>query len=217
MSGQFGAPTIFVEGKDDLYAIVHLLIRHGIPYDRKPWPPGLPTFKPAEGVEELLSGIALGVKVSTNKTIGFVLDADSPLASRWDAVRRQLGQAGVDTPEALPTDGFTGESPKYRARVGVWLMPDNQQDGRLETLLQSLIDENDALINHAGLATCEAKWLGAKFSTPDLGKATLHTWLAWQEEPGKPYGTAIRAKYFGIDSLAARQFVAWFKRLFAIP
>ncbi len=217
MLGQMGSPTVFVEGKDDLNVMVHLLIRHGIPYDCKPWPPGLPTFKPTEGVEELLSGIALGVKVSTNKTIGFVLDADSPLASRWDAVRRQLEQVGVETPKTPPADGFTGESPKYGATVGVWLMPDNRQDGRLETFLQSLIDENDALINHAGQATCEAKWLGAKFSTPDLDKATLHTWLAWQEEPGTPYGTAICARYFGADSPAARQFVAWFKRLFAIP
>ena len=216
MPGKMGASTVLVEGKDDLSVMVHLLIRHGIPYDCKPWPPSLPTFKPTGGVEELLSGMALAVKISTNKTIGFVLDADSPLASRWDAVRRQLEQVEIDTPQTPPTDGFIGESPKYRAKVGVWLMPDNQQDGRLETLLQSLIDENDALINHAGQATCEAKWLGAKFSTPDLAKATLHAWLAWQERPGLPYGTAIRAKYFGIDSPAAQQFVDWFKRLFAI-
>ena len=58
--------------------------------------------------------------------------------------------------------------------------------------------------------------LGALFSEPDKMKAILHAWLAWQEEPGCPYGTAIRAKYFGDDSPAATKFVAWFRRLFEI-
>ena len=211
---------VHVEGSDDLHAIMHLLRHHGIEaVQRNPKgnPPGVPTLEPKGGKNGVLDGMTAAVMAGTDKIVGFVLDADTPLASRWEAVRGRLREAGVDTPATPPTDGFIGESPKYRATVGVWLMPDNQQDGRLETFLQSLIDENDALINHAGQATCEAKRLGAKFSTPDLDKATLHTWLAWQEEPGRPYGTAIRARYFGADSPAARQFVAWFKRLFAIP
>lgn len=36
-------------------------------------------------------------------------------------------------------------------------------------------------------------------------------------EPGLPYGKAIRAGFFGQESEAAGRFVAWFRRLFALP
>lgn len=217
MPGTLSKLAVHVEGKDDLHSMVQLLIRHGVDYDSKPWPPEFPKFVDSEGSESLLAGIPLAVKLSTDKTIGFVLDADSPVASRWEAVRGRLKEAEVDTPEAPPADGFIGKSSKWRARVGVWLMPDNQHPGTLETFLSELVATDDPLIDHAATATATAKQLGATFPEPDTKKATLHAWLAWQKEPGRPYGTAIRARYFGVDSPAAEQFVAWFKRLFAIP
>ena len=45
-------------------------------------------------------------------------------------------------------------------------------------------------------------------------KAVLHAWLAWQQRPGRPYGTAITARYIGHDSPAALRFVEWFQRVF---
>jgi len=52
---------------------------------------------------------------------------------------------------------------------------------------------------------------------PDRGKSTLHTWLAWQETPGLPFGTALRAEFFRHDTEDALRFVAWFRRLFVDP
>ncbi len=217
MAGALSRPKIRVEGKNDLHSMVQLLIRHGLDYDSEPWPPEFPEFIDSESCEKLLAGMPLAVELGTDRTIGFVLDADSPLASRWEAVRGQLRKVGVDTPNAPPPGGFIGESPKYQARVGVWLMPDNQRPGTLETFLSDLVAADDPLIDHATTATTDAKQLGAKFSEPDTKKAVLHAWLAWQKRPGVPYGTAICAKYFGVDSPAAMRFVDWFKTLFAIP
>ena len=96
-------------------------------------------------------------------------------------------------------------------------MPDNCHDGKLEDFLRLLIDEKDPLIDHATSATDVArKQFNAKFTEPDQIKAIIHSWLAWQEKPGEPYGTAIRAKYFGQNSKAATAFVAWFKKLYGI-
>lgn len=169
MPGTVGKSEVRVEGKNDLHSMVQLLIRHGVNYDSKPWPPEFPRFVDSEGFEKLLKGIPLAVELGTGNTIGFVLDADSPLASRWAAVRGQLQKVEVETPDTPPPEGFVGKSEKYRTRVGVWLMPDNQRPGTLETFLSV------------------------------------------------PYGTAICARYFGVGSAAAQQFVAWFKALFAIP
>ena len=64
---------------------------------------------------------------------------------------------------------------------------------------------------HARKATSVAKGLGARFREIDTAKANLHAWLAWQKNPGRPYGVAVRSEYFGHDSPEARAFVGWFR------
>jgi len=208
--------SLHVEGPDDLHAILRLLERHGVPYAKAPLLPSLPRIVDTGGKEPLLAGMPRAVQVSTGRPIGFVLDADSPLASTWNAVRNRLAEAGVPLPQAPDPTGFIGASPAYRATVGVWLMPDNEHDGTLETFLRSLIEERDRLIGHAGAATDRAKQLGAGFPEVRQSKAVMHAWLAWQEQPGLPYGAAVTAQYFRHDSPAALAFIAWFKQLYGI-
>ena len=123
----------------------------------------------------------------------------------------------METPDEVPQEGFVGEVEAYRARVGVWLMPNNQREGTLENFLRDLVEEADPLLPCAEESSRRAKELGAGFSANDTDKAVLHTWLAWQEETGLPYGTAMRARYFRDDSLAAQAFVTWFRAVFKIP
>ena len=205
-----------VEGPDDLHSILHLLLRHGIRYQARPLSAELPGINAIEGITDLLQGMTRAIQFSTGHAIGFVLDADSPLHTRWLAVRDRLEAVGVHAHDSAPACGFVGTSALYDARVGVWLMPDNQQDGKLETFLRFLVDGDDALIGHAEAATAKAKEIGARFTEPDHIKAVLHAWLAWQKEPGRPFGVAIQAKYFRHDSPAANAFVAWFKTLYGI-
>ena len=208
--------SLHVEGKDDLHAICHLLIRHGIDYDQRPWPGNFPRIKEIGGKEPLLSGIETAVSVSNRRSIGFVLDANSSLHDRWVAVTSKLERVNVEVPGEIPPGGFVGRAPEFNARVGVWLMPDNRREGALEHFLLDLVQENDRLLPHAENSTTRARELNADLSENDERKAVLHAWLAWQEEPGLPYGSAIRARYFRHDSQAARSFVIWFRRLFGI-
>ena len=85
------AAILLVEGPDDLHTIMHLLIRHGFDYNTRTQrgKSPLPELKSVGGVDELLESIEATVKGSYDR-IGFVLDADSPLASRWQAVRDRL-------------------------------------------------------------------------------------------------------------------------------
>lgn len=213
---------LYVEGIDDQWSLLSLLHRHGVDYPpgRKPWdtPPELPLFQQAGSVEGLLDSIATNVKASTGRPVGFILDADAPIASRWKAVRDRLARVGVSAAgDVPPPDGFIGESTDYKVpAVGVWLMPDNVRDGKLEDFLADLIAEGDGLIGHARKATAEARGLGAAFSDPDVIKAEVHSWLSWQEEPGKPYGQAMMARYFRHDAAVAARFVAWFRRLYGL-
>src|SRR5215470_9168404 len=137
MPGSLERSKLRVEGRDDLHAIINLLRRQGIDYDPKPWPEAYPELESAESIEKLLEGMEIAIRVGGGCVSGFVLDADSPLIHRWQAVRDRLIRVDVQpVPSAPPADGFIGESATFKTRVGVWLMPDNQQDGNLETFLR---------------------------------------------------------------------------------
>ena len=204
-----------VEGNDDKHAIIHLLARHGIDcglHSRLVW---APTVEATGGKDMLLRDIDLSIRASSGRAVGFVLDTDLSLNDRWQAVSDRLQRSGVEVPECIPGDGFVGEAPDFRTRVGVWFMPDNEQTGQLEDFLETLVRETDPILSHAREATTRAKFMhGAAFPETKMTNAILHAWLAWQEEPGLPYGTAIRAKYFRHDTLVAGKFVRWFRRVF---
>ena len=217
MAASRSRSRLHVEGTDDSHVIRHLLIRRGIDYDQTPWPAEFPRIEEIGGKTDLLEGVETAVRVSNNRSVGFVLDANSSLRDCWTAVSSRLRRVGVEAPDAIPREGFDGEAEAYRARVGVWLMPDNQRDGTLENFLRSLVQDDDPLFPYAEESAKHAKELGADFSANDADKALLHTWLAWQEEPGLPYGTAMRARYFRDDSPAAQAFVTWFRAVFNIP
>lgn len=92
-------------------------------------------------------------------------------------------------------------------------MPDNGATGSLEAFLSSLVPTGDPLWPLAQRSTDQAKNLGARFSDASHPKAELHTWLAWQKQPGRPFGTALTARYFQHDAPAAQAFVDWYRQL----
>jgi len=108
-------------------------------------------------------------------------------------------------------------------KVGIWVMPDNQSTGCLEDFLQNLIGKDDKLHAHAkdfvaGLP--EKRFLNNKepeeseFNKIHRSKAIMHTWLAWQEEPGKPFGQSITAHYLDPNLPLGQTFAAWLHKLF---
>ena len=202
---------LYVEGKDDIYAIRQLLIRHGFGHQE------VQEFGEVMGDKQgVLDAIRVAVSAGTGKSLGFVMDANDSPQNTWQAVTARLRQVGVQTPKEIHEGGFVGESKAYKARVGVWLMPDNRKTGALEDFLRDLIEEGDPLFTHAEDSAREAKSHGAQYSDRNYLKAVLHTWLAWQKKPGRPYGTAIGARYFGADGATAERFINWFRNVFGV-
>ena len=198
---------LWVEGSDDDHTIRHLLIRHGVDYDHKPWSTWIPSIEQAGNKDQLLQTVERSVRASTNRAVGFVLDADSSPWDQWKAMLSRLQRAGVNAPEDIPLEGFVGQSQTYHTRVGAWLMPDNQQAGTLENFLMTLVKEGDPLLPHARESTIQAKnQFEANYRDTDKKKAVLHAWLAWQSRPGVPYGTAIKAQFFRQDKSRGRTF-----------
>lgn len=217
MSGSMEKSALRVEGEDDKQMILHLLRRHGVNLDEKPMASALPEIKPTHGVGELLKTMDSHIKGSVDRVIGFVLDGDIDPQKQWSKIAKCLLGFGVEVDSIPRIGGFRTRIEELNATVGVWLMPDNASPGVLEDFLRRIIDVDNRLIGFAEHASDEARAShGALFPTAARTKAVIRTWLAWQEEPGHPYGRALAKRYFNSDSDLALQFVTWFKELYGI-
>ena len=204
-----GSKVLLVEGKDDKHVLKHICRNRGIP--------GLVSIESIEGAERLLDHFPIRLKRSKDEgdTIGVVIDADTDLDARWLRIRNRLTQAGYRNVPDLPNPQGTILDPSNRPilpKFGVWIMPDNKTTGILEDFLRFLIPQPDALLNYA--ETCVDSVPEQRFTDLDEPKALMHTWLAWQEEPGRPYGTAITARFLDAGLPQADALASWLKRLF---
>ena len=206
-----GKKTLLVEGTDDKHVIMHICgNRDG---------PCLDKIKRHGNVEDLIDNLAeeLRAAVDEDDVVGVVVDADTNIANRWQAIRNQILRAGYTTvPEEPRADGTIISRPnnKLLPRMGVWIMPNNRTDGILENFLKFLIPRDDPLFGHAEACVASIPDGAQRFKDIHKPKAMIHTWLAWQEEPGKPYGTAITARFLDPCVPEANVLVSWLRRLF---
>lgn len=220
---------LLVEGDDDkrfVPELVELGVGSGFQWERDGRP--IVHIEPRGGAESLLAPgtIAAHLSATGREAVGVVVDADYPPAQRWDAVRSRLladlvwlGIDSGEVPDTPPEHGFimnldqdASASPR---RLGVWIMPDNRKPGMLETLALSLITEGK-LLDFAGKTCQEAKNHGALWKDAHLDKAVVHTWLAWQDPPGRQLHQAVKERMLDPSVPAGRAFVDWFRKLFGI-
>jgi hypothetical protein len=202
---------LLVEGSDDLHSVIHLMAKSGFNWDDES--ATRPFVSPEGGLPNLLKSVPVALK-GTYQRIGIILDANSSLSDRWAQIRNLAGRAGVPLPESPDPDGTVVDGRQPGSRIGIWLMPDNRSPGTLEDFLYRLVPPAEPVWIHADAATVEARQRGARCPPKDHVKSVLHAWLAWQEEPGLPFGTALKSGVFETGSESARRFIAWFNRLF---
>lgn len=205
-----GRKLLLVEGKDDEHVLRHLCeIRNVGRVDE---------IKSHGGVEELLESIRVRLRASEEGDIvGVVIDADTDLTARWQSLWDRLIDAGYQGVRENPaSEGTVLEPPadKLLPRVGIWIMPDNQTPGILEDFLSFLLPPDSRLYAHAQASVDSIPEGEQRFRACDRPKAIIHTWLAWQEKPGRPLGTAITARFLNPDVTQVDDFIAWLQRLY---
>jgi len=207
---------LWVEGKNELHVISHLCEYHHVPESFDILEPQI--NGQGSGIETTLNSFRLNIQESGKQAVGLVIDADEHIDRRWqqviDIIRRV--NRGYVLPKIPDPQGTLIPAPNdYSPRLGVWLMPDNQQKGMLEDFAAFLIPVSDQLrpFAHKILDEIETAKLNY-YRRQHRSKANVHTWLAWQENPGMPMGQAITAKALSATSPIAVAFVAWLNRLF---
>jgi hypothetical protein len=204
-----GRNILLVEGKDDEHVLKHVCGTRDVQE--------LDEIKEQGSVEKLLENFPVRLKESDVEALGVVIDADTDLAARWDSLRNRLILVEYENvPEDPAPDGTILDPPAgtLLPRVGIWIMPDNQSEGILENFLRFLVPAGSALFEHVESSVAAIPEGERRFTELAKPKAIIHTWLAWQEEPGKPLGTAITARYLDSGVAQVDDLVSWLNRLF---
>jgi hypothetical protein len=201
---------LLLEGPDDEHVLKHICGNRGIPR--------LDEVKPHGSVSNLLESFPVRLKASEDGDIvGVVIDADTDVKARWQSLRDRLITVGYQNVPVDPAREGTILEPPARTllpRIGIWIMPDNQTNGILEDFLRFLVPQKDALFRHVQSSVSTIPEADRRFSPLAEPKAIIHTWLAWQEEPGKPLGTAITARFLDPSVTQVDILVSWLNRLF---
>ena len=203
---------LIVEGKDDKWAVINLLKLHGVDWDHPS--EEIPFVAETDSVNTMLAKESVSVALKNYSRVGWVLDADVRPTDRWTSIRNLLNDNGLSVPDMPNPNGTVVDGLQSDGRVGVWLMPDNRSPGILEDFLAKLVPPADPCWSIAEDATEEALQLKTGIEEKDRAKGIIHGWLAWQKEPGLPFGTALTARILRHDSPEGNGFAAWFKRLF---
>lgn len=202
---------LLVEGNDDQHVIWAICQKYDIAQ----------TFDviDVEGISEVVKRLPLDIKSDAVKTVAVVLDADQNLQQRWQSLKISLAPYGYQVPDQPNPDGFIHLPHDIYPSIGIWLMPDNLQSGMLEDFVRLLIRPDDLLNPFVEqiLSQIERETIESRYDPVyHRAKAYIHTWLAWQKDPGTPMGLALTKTYLDHNTDLCLRFVSWLNRLFNV-
>jgi len=201
--------VLYVESQNDQHVFYHLLQHYQVP--------DVFIVEPKGGISTILKTVAVElIKQDEDRLqrIGIVLDADEDIEARWQELLHILERKGYTNvpqhPEATGTLIIQADMPV----IGIWIMPDNTVPGELEHFIEFLVPgrETNNLWQYAKEVVDNLP--EQRFAEQKKMKAYVHSWLAWQEQPGTPMGWAIGKKYLDPDVPEAERLMQWIHRLF---
>ena len=150
-----------------------------------------PSYK---GYDQLRKKLAAELGRTDAARFLIVVDADNKPIDRWRSITDKLRDCGYPGAPTGPPPGGCLLTPDDKRPVGLWMMPDNVHAGEIENLYEKLISQ-DPSFEHAGAVINGLPASARRFEVKDRLplKAQIHTWLAWQAEPGIRSGDAIHA------------------------
>jgi hypothetical protein len=222
------AQKLIVEGDNDIHVITRFCLQKGIKNiieyeDETEYK--LQFVYNAGGKGKAKKGLRIILEQEDKdlKNIGIVLDADfkteNACMDTWLSLRNILLEFGYTNLPNNPQIGGTIIIQEGKPKIGIWIMPDNQNSGYLEHFYEQLLIENDELWIEANdkiesLITENRN----RFSDTAKQKAKVHTWLSWQQKPELAMGLSIKEyeDLFDLNKEISQSFFNWFINTFDV-
>ena len=101
------------------------------------------------------------------------------------------------------------------ADFGLWVMPNNADEGMLEDWIkQSIHPDEQGLFSHAETVVAALPH-PLKFKPIHRSKAEVATWLAWQKQPGHGLYRSVEDGLINLDSIHYKNLISWLGHIFA--
>lgn len=198
---------LLVEGKDDQHVIWALCEKFTV----------TESFDviDCQGITKLYEQLPIRFKQAQVDTIGLIIDADSEVKNTWKSVSALLSSQGFTIPQTIPIEGLILKN-NSGIKIGVWIMPNNNDNGMLEDFISFLVPKEDKIlpIVNDTLTNIESQGLN-QYSLIHKSKAMIHSWLSLQADPGIPMGLGITKRYLTTDEETCLKLINWLKELYS--
>ena len=208
---------LFVEGYTDLNFVKSFVGIHGSRWNEDV------TISPAFGYEKAINNFCGALSnPSAYSRVGLIVDADNVCADRYKLIQDTLNTI-ISDPLTLPSLPITGLiATYYGMRYGIWIMPNCQGKGALESFLYNKISRPNSLLNEVETAINTLE----EHASHDIGleekiynlnhkkKAIVHTYMSWKEPPDYSLGKALEENFFEKETTEEKHFLNWLRGLY---
>lgn len=151
--------------------------------------------------------------------IGVVVDADRAAHGGGFAVTLQrftdaLAQ-GAYQPDPMAAAGLVFSHPDGLADLGLWIMPNNLDEGMLEDWIKQCINPSESALYQHAEKSIDAIPGAPKFQPWHRSKAEVATWLAWQKKPEHGLYNAAQTDLINVEAPLFKALQAWLRHVFA--
>ncbi len=113
-----------------------------------------------------------------------------------------------------PAGGILFQHDDGLADFGLWVMPNNRDEGMLEDWIKSCVHQDEhKLFAHA--ETVVATLPQTKFKLIHFSKAEVATWMAWQKQPGHGLYRAVEDQLIDMDSALFKELCVWLTHIYS--
>ena len=170
-----------------------------------------------EGVFNLLHTLLNQLDDAQITRLAVVVDADSEdngggYQCAIDEVTKIVESHGF-TLRSNPIAGVLFQHDDGLADFGLWVMPNNGDEGMLEDWIKSCVQSKEhKLFTHAKEVVGELS--PPKFKPIHRSKAEVATWLAWQKQPGHGLYRAVEDQLIDTNSALFKELRFWLNQVY---
>jgi len=163
---QSAGNLLLVEGRDDQQVVRRVCEPSGLAHSFR--------IEQKDGIDALVRSIGAHLQEPDLCALGILADSNADPSGRWQGISDRLSRAGIAVPRNLDSGGTIIEG---EIRVGVWLMPNNDEPGELEDFVRSMIRDHDQLWQRAETYIDDIPAEVRRFPSTKATKAKVHAWL----------------------------------------
>ena len=171
-----------------------------------------------EGVFNLLPDLINQLDDGQIARLAVVVDADSEDngGGYHNVIKRvaKIVERNGFTLASNPVAGVLFQHDDGLADFGLWVMPNNRDEGMLEDWIKSCVHPDEhQLFAHA--ETVVNTLPITKFKSIHVSKAEVATWLAWQKQPGHGLYRVIEDQLIDMNSVLFLELKVWLTQIYS--